>query len=123
MDRCLRRSQTVRFAVACALLSVAVVGCSYGQSTSTGGSGSRTVGTIKSIGGDALTLVPDSGGEITATLASSTKLLRVPPGERDLKNATPLQAQDLQPGDRVLVRGLASRSIRDCALPISCKAR
>jgi hypothetical protein len=34
--------------------------------------------------------------------------LRVPPGEKDLKNATPLQAQDLQPGDRVLVRSQAS---------------
>ena len=38
----------------------------------------------------------------------STKILRVPPGEKDLKNATALQAQDLQPGDRVLVRGQAS---------------
>src|SRR5262249_6224609 len=53
-------------------------------------------------------LTPDSGGEITATIASSTKILRVPPGEKDLKNATPLQTQDLQPGDRVLVRGQAS---------------
>src|SRR5579859_5427986 len=38
----------------------------------------------------------------------TTKILRVPPGEKDLKNATVLQAQDLQPGDRVLVRGQAS---------------
>jgi hypothetical protein len=45
---------------------------------------------------------------VTAKLSSSTKILRVPPGEKDLKNATPLQAQDLQPGDRVLVRGQAS---------------
>ena len=28
-----------------------------------------------------------------------------PPSQPDLKNATPLQPQDLQPGDRVLVRG------------------
>ena len=41
-------------------------------------------------------------------LMGSTKILRVPPGEKDLKNATALQAQDLQPGDRVLVRGQAS---------------
>ena len=68
----------------------------------------RAVGTIKIIQGDSITVVPDSGGEINATLASSTKILRVPPGERDLKNATPLKAQDLQPGDRVLVRGQAS---------------
>lgn len=35
-------------------------------------------------------------------------MLRVPPGEKDLKNATALQLQELQPGDRVLVRGQAS---------------
>jgi Domain of unknown function (DUF5666) len=68
----------------------------------------RAVGTIKNIQGDSITVVPDSGGEIKAVLAGSTKILRVPPGEKDLKNATPLTAQDLQPGDRVLVRGQAS---------------
>jgi hypothetical protein len=68
----------------------------------------RAVGTIKMIQVDSITLVPDSGGEVAATLAGSTKILRVPPGEKDLKNAVPLAAQDLQPGDRVLVRGQAS---------------
>ncbi len=67
----------------------------------------RAVGTIKSTQADSLTLTPDSGGELTAKLSGSTKILRVPPGEKDLKNATPLHAQDLQPGDRVLVRGQA----------------
>ena len=32
-------------------------------------------------------------------------MLRIEPGEKDLKNAAPLQLQDLQPGDRILVRG------------------
>jgi hypothetical protein len=68
----------------------------------------RAVGTIKNIQGGSITVVPDSGSEINATLEGSTKILRVPPGEKDLKNAVPLTAQDLQPGDRVLVRGKAS---------------
>lgn len=68
----------------------------------------RAAGTIKSAQGNSLVLTPDSGGEMTATLSATTKILRVPPGEKDLKNATPLQAQDLQPGDRVLVRGQSS---------------
>src|SRR5258708_3086762 len=68
----------------------------------------RTVGTIKSTLSDSLVVTPDSGGEVSAKLSSATKILCVPPGEKDLKNATPLQAQDLQPGDRVLVRGQAS---------------
>ena len=69
---------------------------------------SKTVGTIKSIQADSITVAAEAGGEVTATLLASTKILRVPPGEKDLKNATVLQAQDLQPGDRVLVRGQAS---------------
>ncbi|MGB6386026.1 MAG: DUF5666 domain-containing protein [Terriglobales bacterium] len=68
----------------------------------------KAVGTIKSIQADSITVTAESGGEITAKLSGSTKILRVPPGEKDLKNATTLQAQDLQPGDRVLVRGQAS---------------
>src|SRR5208282_4154526 len=65
----------------------------------------KAVGVIKSLQANSITIASESGGELTATLAPTTKILRVPPGEKDLKNATPLQAQDLQPGDRVLVRG------------------
>lgn len=68
----------------------------------------KAVGTIKSVQADSITIAAESGGEVTAKLAASTKILRVPPGEKDLKNATALQPQDLQPGDRVLVRGQAS---------------
>jgi hypothetical protein len=68
----------------------------------------KAVGTIKSIQADSITVAAESGGEVTAKLMGSTKILRVPPGEKDLKNAIALQAQDLQPGDRVLVRGQAS---------------
>jgi hypothetical protein len=69
---------------------------------------SKVVGVIKSIQADSVTVAAETGGEVTATLAPTTKILRVPPGEKDLKNATTLQIQDLQPGDRVLIRGLAS---------------
>src|SRR5208282_2752753 len=68
----------------------------------------KAVGTIKSIQADSITVAAESGGEVTAKLLGSTKILRVPPGEKDLKNATALKVQDLQPGDRVLVRGQAS---------------
>jgi hypothetical protein len=84
------------------------------QDKAASGSGSaqvaKAVGVIKSIQADSITVASESGGEgdIIAKLTSSTKILRVPPGEKDLKNATALQAQDLQPGDRVLVRGQAS---------------
>ena len=75
---------------------------------SSGAQVAKAVGTIKSIQGDSITVAAESGGEVTARLTEATKILRVPPGEKDLKNAVPLQAKDLQSGDRVLVRGSAS---------------
>jgi hypothetical protein len=68
----------------------------------------KAVGVIKSVQADSIVVTSEAGGDVTGTLSASTKILRVPPGEKDLKNATALQAQDLQPGDRVLLRGPAS---------------
>lgn len=65
----------------------------------------RKVGTIKSLNGSTITLQPDSGPDLMVILQDSTRLLRIAPGERDLSNAAPIQAQDLQTGDRMLVRG------------------
>src|ERR1700678_4278306 len=82
------------------------------QDKSTGSAGvaqvAKAVGKIKSIQADSILVTSESGGEVTVKLTGSTKILRVPPGEKDLKSATVLQMQDLQPGDRVLVRGQAS---------------
>jgi hypothetical protein len=78
------------------------------SSSSPGAQVAKAVGTIKSIQPGSIIVSVESGGEVTASLAGSTKVLRVPPGEKDLKDATALQVQDLQPGDRVLVRGQAS---------------
>lgn len=65
----------------------------------------KPVGTIKSISGNTITLTADSGTDVTVSLEDTTKLLRVAPGQKDLKDATPIQLQDLQPGDRILVLG------------------
>jgi co-chaperonin GroES (HSP10) len=71
----------------------------------TGDSAQRVIGAIKAITNDGLTLTSDAGEEIQVTVQDATRILRVAPGEKDLKNATPLQRMDLQVGDRVLVRG------------------
>lgn len=86
-----------------ALISVAQVKPATGEAQV-----ARAVGVVKSAQGNSVVVVPDSGSEITAVLSATTKILRVPPGEKDLKNAIPLTAQDLQAGDRVLVRGQGS---------------
>jgi uncharacterized protein DUF5666 len=68
----------------------------------------RRIGAIKAINGSAFTLTPDSGPDVAVTVQPNARLLRIAPGEKDLKNAAPVQLQDLQVGDRVRVRGQAS---------------
>jgi hypothetical protein len=63
------------------------------------------VGTIKSINGNMLSLATDSGAELKVTVPPDAKLVRVPPGSKDLREATPIVFADLQQGDRILVRG------------------
>jgi hypothetical protein len=65
----------------------------------------RVMGTIQSINGKSLTVVSDAGTASTISIEDATKLLQIEPGKTDLKEATPLAFSDLQPGDRVLVRG------------------
>lgn len=68
----------------------------------------RRVGTLKAINGTTLTIAAESGPEITANVQPNARMLRLPPGEKELKNAAPIQLQDLQVGDTVRVRGTAS---------------
>jgi hypothetical protein len=65
----------------------------------------RPVGTIKSISGNTITMSTDAGSEVTVVVQDGAKLVRIAPGQKDLKDAAPLQLQDLQPNDRILVRG------------------
>jgi hypothetical protein len=63
------------------------------------------LGTIKTISGINVTLSTDAGAEIKVLVPAEARLLRVPPGSKDLKEAAPLQFADLQAGDRIMVRG------------------
>ncbi len=65
----------------------------------------KPVGTIKAISGNTITLTTDAGTDVTVLVQDATKLLRIAPGQTDLKDATPLQLSDVQVGDRILVRG------------------
>jgi hypothetical protein len=67
----------------------------------------RSVGTVKSIADKTVTLATDAGEEIKIVMQDATKLVRVAPGQTDIKQATPIALSDLQPGDRILVRGTA----------------
>ncbi len=67
----------------------------------------KSLGTVKKISGNALTLAPSSGPEVAVTVEPEARLLRMAPGDKDLKNATPIQLTDIQAGDMVRVRGHA----------------
>jgi Domain of unknown function (DUF5666) len=75
------------------------------QQTSAQNSAARPVGTIKSISGNTITLTTDAGIDVNIVTRDSTRLVRVAPGQKDLKDAAPIQLQELQVGDRLLIRG------------------
>ena len=68
----------------------------------------KQVGVVKSINGNALTLTTDSGTDVTVQVVSNAKMVRVAPGQTDLKSAAPIQLSDVHAGDRILVRGQPS---------------
>jgi hypothetical protein len=65
----------------------------------------RRIGSIKAIAGGNIRLTPDSGPQVNVTVDPTTQILRIAPGEKNLKNAARLQFEDLQVGDRILVAG------------------
>ena len=66
------------------------------------------LGTIKSISGNSLVLTSDAGVEMNVDVRDSTKIVRITPGQKDLKDAQTIALTDLQVGDRILVRGKAA---------------
>jgi hypothetical protein len=68
----------------------------------------KSVGTVKAISGKSITLAVEGGGDVNVVVQDGARLLRIEPGQTDLKSAVPLQLEDLQPGDRILVRGQAA---------------
>jgi len=67
--------------------------------------GRQVVGTIKAIRANSITLAPDTGAEVNVEVRATLRILRVAPGQTDLRTAATIQFSDLQVGDRILVRG------------------
>jgi len=68
----------------------------------------KPVGTVKALSGNVITLTTDAGSTVNVFIQDSTRLVRIAPGQKDLKDATPIQLQAVQVGDRILARGQAS---------------
>ncbi|MGA8763219.1 MAG: DUF5666 domain-containing protein [Candidatus Sulfotelmatobacter sp.] len=83
-------------------------GAPQNQPTAAQSAVARRIGAIKSINGTTITLAPDSGSDVSVAVQSTTRIVRIAPGEKNLKNATLIQLQDLQVGDRILAGGTAA---------------
>jgi hypothetical protein len=95
-----------RLRVFAALLCLSlVIGLTSSRAQQPAPTTAKAVGTVKAASGKSITLAAEGGGDIKVVVQDGARLLRIEPGEKDLKNAAPLQLQDLQPGDRILVRG------------------
>jgi co-chaperonin GroES (HSP10) len=111
IDRCIcasKRAWALRVAAFLCLASPVIA-----QQAAPGSSGNpspiqQALGSIKTIDDTGITLAADSGEQFKVALPDTAKILRVAPGQKDLKNATPVQKSDLQVGDRILVRGRAA---------------
>ena len=68
----------------------------------------QVIGTIKSIEGKSITVTTDQGTSSVVLIPDTARVVRVDPGQTDLRNATKIALADLQVGDRVLVRGALS---------------
>ena len=86
-------------------LSRAVGGAHAQTAASTG---ARPIGTIKTISGRSIVLASDAGPVFNILVEDGAKVLRIEPGAKDLKNASPITLQDLLAGDRILVLGKIS---------------
>lgn len=87
------------------MLAVSIV-FSWAQSQSAGQRVSKA-GVVESISGHNVVLKPDNGAEVNVTLAENARVLRVEPGQTDLRSAQAITLDQIQPGDRLLVRGTA----------------
>lgn len=99
-------------AVLAALLGV---GSAFAQAAPATTALAKAVGEIKSISGGSLVLSTDDGKTLNVSLPDGVRVVRIPPGATDLKNATAIAPQDLTVGDRVLVRGKASDDAKSLA--------
>ena len=96
------------FTVAAVGLAAALGSLPAAQSTRQGTETvpSRLIGEVTStdIEEGQLTVETDKGETITVGIGTSTRCMRVPPGETDLANAVPAAIADINVGDRVLAR-------------------
>ena len=80
----------------------------WGQTSDARSTIAKSLGTVKTITGNALTLAPKSGPEVSVSVEPGARILRMAPGDKDLKNAASIHLEEVKVGDTVRVRGHAT---------------
>lgn len=70
----------------------------------------RQIGTVKAASGNSLTISTDAGQQYAITVADGARIVQLPPGSTDLKQARPATVSDIAVGDRVLAVGQAGQA-------------
>ena len=109
---CLSKNKRIKLLSICvaaiatsALPYTATMAASPAQAQQPAAQNMQAVGVIKAINGTTITMTPDAAADIKVIVQPTTQIVRVAPGQTDLKTAPPIQLSDLQVGDRILVRG------------------
>ncbi len=89
----------------CSVLAQVAGICLISHAGQAGAAAVRPIGVVTQIQPGKLTLHTDGGAELSVELPDGVTAVRVPPGAKDLKSATPIAVSDINAGDRVLVRG------------------
>ena len=107
---CIRRFVAVVAALGVCFLLSASVPRAQAQTPPAAQSGApgavaKSVGTVKNVSVDSVTLTTDSGSDVNVLFPQAATMVRTAPGHKDLQGATPVQLQEVKAGDRMLVRG------------------
>ncbi len=62
------------------------------------------IGTVQSVADNVLTVKTDKAGDTTVKFDAKTSFRKIPPGETDMRKASPAQAEDVAAGDRIVAR-------------------
>lgn len=96
---------TFRIRVALAILTSCATAIFAQQTAAPTATSGRAIGTITAVNGNTITMKTDSGSQAQVVVPESARIVKTAPGQKDLKGATAIQLQDIQVGDRALVRG------------------
>ena len=86
------------WAVCLGLLLAAASGVAAQQTA-----GSRVIGTVSAVSGNAVTVKTDAGATQTVTVGDSARILKTAPGQKTLAGAEKIAVSDIAVGDRVLM--------------------